>query len=158
MIGREPVCSMWYGRWQEVMLKLGLLNTTSWVNQSPDLTFLPTDGAGVNWHSPSCLKMAKSVTGAWSVAGGTLASWPGRLFPSCSSWMDFDDPCCKAWDLDFAQKCLAGADRKAVPVRHCQSILTWHRDLPWSPRWFPQGEAAPLHYGVADPCDYPKCG
>ena len=28
----------------------------------------------------------------------------------------------------------------------------------WSLRQFPQGEAFPLHYGWADPCDHPKCG
>ena len=27
-----------------------------------------------------------------------------------------------------------------------------------SERWFLQGEAAPLHLGVVDPCDFPKCG
>ena len=30
--------------------------------------------------------------------------------------------------------------------------------IPWSRRRFPQGEAFPLHYGLADPCDHPKCG
>ena len=38
-----------------------------------------------------------------------------------------------------------------------ESILTWQRDQPWSRRWFPQGEAAPLHSGVVDPCDFTKC-
>ena len=37
-------------------------------------------------------------------------------------------------------------------------ILTWRRGKLWSTRQFPQGEAAPLHYGVVDPCDFPKCG
>ena len=42
---------------------------------------------------------------------------------------------------------------------NCSSgILTWRRGKLWSTRKFPQGEAAPLHYGVVDPCDFPKCG
>ena len=32
------------------------------------------------------------------------------------------------------------------------------RSQPRSRRWFLQGEAAPLHQGVVDPCDFPKCG
>lgn len=31
-------------------------------------------------------------------------------------------------------------------------------EIPWSRRWFSQGEAYPLHSGCADPCDFPKCG
>ena len=57
MIGREPVCSMWYGRWQEVLLKLGLLNTTSWFHLPAHrwrwaqlaLTFLLENGKISNW-------------------------------------------------------------------------------------------------------------
>ena len=30
--------------------------------------------------------------------------------------------------------------------------------IPWSTKWFPHGEAFPLHSGWADPCDCPKCG
>ena len=39
-----------------------------------------------------------------------------------------------------------------------KSILTWRGGKLWSTRQFLQGEAAPLHYGVVDPCDFPKCG
>ena len=31
-------------------------------------------------------------------------------------------------------------------------------EIPWSRRWFTQGEAQPLHTGCADPCEFPKCG
>ena len=31
-------------------------------------------------------------------------------------------------------------------------------EIPWSRRWFTQGEAQPLHSGCADPCEFPKCG
>ena len=31
-------------------------------------------------------------------------------------------------------------------------------EIPWSRRWFTQGEAQPLHFGCADPCEFPKCG
>ena len=31
-------------------------------------------------------------------------------------------------------------------------------EIPWSWRWFFQGEAYPLHSGCADPCNFPKCG
>ena len=37
-------------------------------------------------------------------------------------------------------------------------ILTWLGGKPWSWRRFPQGEALPLHFGWADPCECPKCG
>ena len=31
-------------------------------------------------------------------------------------------------------------------------------EIPWSRRWFSQGEAYPLHSRCADPCNFPKCG
>ena len=31
-------------------------------------------------------------------------------------------------------------------------------EIPWSWRWFTQGEAQPLHFGCADHCEFPKCG
>ena len=32
------------------------------------------------------------------------------------------------------------------------------REVPWSAWWSSQDEAFPLHSGLADPCDHPKCG
>ena len=31
-------------------------------------------------------------------------------------------------------------------------------ETPWSWRWFTHGEAQPLHFGCADPCEFLKCG
>ena len=43
-----------------------------------------------------------------------------------------------------------------------QAVVATHTylagEIPWSRRWFSQGEAHPLHSGCADPCDFPKCG
>ena len=53
-------------------------------------------------------------------------------------------------------------DRFIRLVYHDISLRPTHTYLaqrkPWSPRRFLQGEAFPLHYGLADPCDRPKCG
>ena len=46
--------------------------------------------------------------------------------------------------------------RRGGQSSHC-SVLS-PGETPWSHRRVSQGEADPLHFARADPCDFPKCG
>ena len=48
--------------------------------------------------------------------------------------------------------------QRVASIAPVESILTWHRRLPWSSRRYAQCEACPLHFGWVDRCDNPKCG
>ena len=57
------------------------------------------------------------------------------------------------WQL---QKCCLKHDSDAYFLDFDELILTWRRVKPWSRRWLPQGEAAPLHSGVGWPLRFPQ--
>ena len=46
-----------------------------------------------------------------------------------------------------------------TPAREpCTTHTYLAGETPWSWRWFTHGEAQPLHFGCADPCEFLKCG
>ena len=58
----------------------------------------------------------------------------------------------------WAPSCRLLCGRLSSAREPCTTHTYLAGETPWSWRWFTQGEAQPLHFGCADPCEFLKCG